>query len=452
MSGSHNTKQYMFPVGHVFFSETGQAYRVTGTLGRGGQGEAYHVRGDDGEYAVKYYYPQFATSRFAEEFRKNIARNAENGLPQLSGGDTATQFVWPLKMIKPEQGSFGYLMRLFPPGFEPLSNVFMQSRWDSDKGCRVPVLWKSWFTCVTAALNMVRAFEILYSAGLSYQDLNEGGFAVDVATGNVLICDCDNVAPDGVNLGIRGVMNYMAPEVVCGTTRPNRHTDEYSLAIILFRLFFHGHPMEGAESRRLHNLETMSRNEADESIYGKNPHYCLDPQNGINSPDPKYNYDVCSRRFMFPMVLMNSFEQVFSKGVTDPSSRLTASEWRRVLMEVRDSLILVNGQEQFFGLRKPKPLPPECRTLVYPHGRRVLCMPGKILYRYHMSEYGTDFKNPVAKIIPSQKPGILGLYNATGASIRFSGGGKVGECPDQGKMPLLPGMELEFGNVKIKVE
>ena len=90
--------------------------------------------------------------------------------------------------------------------------------------------------------------------------------------------------------------------------------------------------------------------------------------------------------------------------------------------------------------------------LVYPHGRRVLCMPGKILYRYHLDEYGADFKTPVIKIISSNKPGIIGLYNASGAPIHFFGGGKEGVCPDQGRMPLLRGMNLEFGSTRIKVE
>lgn len=446
------SKQFMFSAGHTFRTEDGQTYTVTGFLGRGGQGEAYRVRGMDGEFAVKFYNRKFAQSHFAEEFQKNIARNVENGVPQLSSGDTATQFIWPMKMIQPEQGSFGYLMRLFPEGYEPLGNVFMQSRWDPDAGRRIPVRWKSWFTCVTAALNIVRAFEILHASGLSYQDLNEGGFSIDVNTGNVLICDCDNVAPDKVNLGILGVMNYMAPEVVCRQSPPNCHTDEYSLAIILFRLFLHGHPMEGGESRRLRNSETLSRYEADQIIYGQKPQYCLASQNNGNPPNPIYNQDVCRLSFTFPMVLMNAFEQVFTDGISDPYKRLTATEWRKVLLEVRDSLILVNGQEQFYGVRKSKPLPQDCRTLVYPRGRRVLCMPGKILYRYHLDEYGTDFKQPVAKIIPTNKPGIIGMFNSTGGPIRFFGGGKEAVCQDQGRMPLIRGMELEFGNTKVKVE
>ena len=445
-------KQFQFPKGHVFYTGDGEPCTVTGFLGRGGQGEAYRVQSSGNEFAVKFYNQQFARSSFAKPFYKNIVRNVENGIPQHSSGDTATQFIWPMKMIRPEQGSFGYLMRLIPDGYEPLGKIFMQSRWDDKAGRRVPVQWKSWFTCVTAALNIVRAFDILHASGLSYQDLNEGGISVDITKGNVLICDCDNVAPDGENLGILGVLNYMAPEVICKQSLPSRQTDEYSLAIILFRLFFHGHPMDGEKSRKLHNDEHLSRYAADEMIYGKTPSYCLASKNNENPADPVFNHDVYHLRYMFPMVLMNAFEQVFTDGIRDPSRRLTAREWQRVLLGVRDNLILVNGKEQFYGLRTPKSLPEECRTLVYPHGRRVLCMPDKILYRYHLDEYGTDFKHPAAKIITTNKPCILGLYNASGAPIHFYSGGREGLCQNQGRMPLLKGMELEFGNTKIKVE
>ena len=444
-------RQYRFPPGHIFRTEDGKSYKVTGYLGRGGQGEAYRVVGDDGEFAVKFYNDQFIKTRSAEEFCNNLRRNVANGVPKLSSGDLATQFIWPMRMVCKEQGSFGYLMQLFPEGYESFSSVILQSKMDRERGVRIPVRFKSWFTCVTAALNIVRAFEILHASGLSYQDLNDGGFSINTENGSVLICDCDNVAPDKTNLGILGVMNYMAPEVVLRKSLPNRHTDEYSLAVVLFRLFFHGHPMEGAESRRLHNSDTISRYQADEIIYGKKPRYCLDSNGNENKPDLKFNRDVCRLSFTFPLTLMNAFEQVFTKGIDDVSMRLTATEWRKVLLDVRDHLVLVGGSEQFYRIRKRKPLPEDCIVLDYPGDREVLLMPDKILYQYHLEEYGTDYKKAIGKIIKTNKPGVIGLYNASGTPIHFYYGGKEGDCPDGGRMPLLPGMELAFGRSRIVV-
>ncbi len=459
MNDSKISKQYTFPIDHIFFADGDQPgfFTVKGFLGRGGQGEVYKVHGPGpdgrfGDYAVKFYHPQLAEKIDMGRFCENLSDNIKMGIPQLSSGDSATQFIWPISLIREEKGSFGYLMPLFPEGYEPLKNVILQSRLDIMTNSRIPLRWKSWFTAVTAALNIVRAFEILHSKGLSYQDLNEGGVIIDMSSGDVRICDCDNVAPDRMNLGILGVMNYMAPEVVCHETAPNRHTDEYSLAVILFRLFLHGHPMEGSRSRDLHNDENLSRSKADEIIFGKEPHYCLASQNNQNPPDPSHNGDVVKLSHTFPMVLMDAFERVFTDGVRDPSKRLTATEWRRVLLQVRDSLVLVQGKEQFYGIRTEKKLPAECRTLVYSDGRRVLCMPNKILYRYHIDNYGTDYKTPIARIIPTKDPSLIGLHNASGETILVSKDGNKGEYDDNSNMPLLPGTKMKWGNVNISVE
>ena len=62
---------------------------------------------------------------------------------------------------------------------------------------------------------------------MSYQDLNDGNFFIDVSNGDILICDNDNVTPDGMkNAGnIGGKPGYMAPEIVCGKSHPNSLTD-----------------------------------------------------------------------------------------------------------------------------------------------------------------------------------------------------------------------------------
>lgn len=446
-------KSYSFPIGGTLQTTDGLTYKITGYLGSGGQGEVYRVKGPDGEFAIKWYHADRCLAKIdSAAFQKNLERNVENGVPKLSSGDTATQFIWPLKMVKPQNGSFGYLMKIFPDGYEPLKNVIFMRKRNSETGQIVALRWASWFTCVTAALNIVRAFEIMHASGLSYQDLNEGGISINMQTGDVLICDCDNVSPDKTNLGIRGIMEYMAPEVVTGEKLPDRWTDQYSLAVILFRLFLHDHPMKGIESKELHNSEHISQRDADIMIFGTKPHYCLASNNNVNPPDKILNADVCRLCLTYPLSLMNSFEQVFTQGVSEPKKRLTATEWRKVLLDVRDHLVLVDGREEFFDVRNKKPLPKECRVLTYSQGREVLCMPGKILYRYHLDEYGTDFKTPVAKIIPTNKPGAIGLYNATGGDIHFLHQGRQGVCQNQGRIPLLEGMKLKVGNTLIKIK
>ena len=87
----------------------------------------------------------------------------------------------------------------------------------------------SYEVMISAALNIVESFRLLHSLGFSYQDVNEGSFFINPGDGDVLICDNDNVAPNLVNLGVRGMPRYMAPEVVIDATRPNTQTDRFHL-------------------------------------------------------------------------------------------------------------------------------------------------------------------------------------------------------------------------------
>ena len=446
-------KNYSYNIGHVFRADDGSAYKVTGLLGKGGQGEVYRVSGEEGTLALKWYYQKKYLEKIdAKSFKNNLKDNISRGIPKLSRGDVATQFIWPKKMIGDSPKSFGYLMNVFPEGFESLKNVIMGRKKNISEGTVTKLKWKSWFVRVTAALNIVSAFEILHASGLSYQDINDGGFSINMNTGDVFICDCDNVSPDKTNLGILGIKTFMAPEVVRGDSLPDRHTDEYSIAIILFRLFFHGHPMVGQESHYMRSSLDLSDKEVDMMIYGTQPHYCLASKSNINPIDPDKDRDVFRLCLTYPMVLMNAFERVFTDGVNNPLDRLTATEWRKVLLSVRDHLVMINGKERFYGRRIDCELPKECRILKYKRGDEVFCMPGKILYSYHFDEFSSDYKHPVGKIIETTKDGVIGLYNASGKDIHFLLQGHHGICADKGRIPLFKGMELRIGRTIINVE
>ena len=192
-----------------------------------------------------------------------------------------------------------------------------------------------------------------------------------MTNGDVFICDCDNVSPDRTNLGIRGMMTFMAPEVVRGEKLPDRYTDEFSLAIILFRLFMHGHPLEGAATRDIRNDPSISDKQSEMQIYGTNPRYCLSSVNNTNPASLKYNSDVLKFGLLYPKELLDAFEQVFTLGIRENNKRLTATEWRKILLSVRDHLVLVNGYEAFFGKRYDKELPEGLRILKYKHGKEV---------------------------------------------------------------------------------
>lgn len=148
----------------------GDVVKVNKLLGSGGQGFVYSVTVNGEECALKWY-KQMPSDIFYE----NLQKNAEEGAPSPS-------FLWPRAVTKKKFGSFGYIMSLKPDGYYEFSEYRLAK-----------VRFSSFRAILNAAIELCEAFRLLHAKGLSYQDLNDGGFFIHPETGHLLICDCDNV-------------------------------------------------------------------------------------------------------------------------------------------------------------------------------------------------------------------------------------------------------------------
>lgn len=205
-----------FQKGQRIKTVSGGELEVIQKLGEGGQGVVYKVNYNGKPLALKWYFGNKLNN--ADKFYRNIQNNIKQGTPTGA-------FLWPLEITEYFEGSFGYLMELRPPEYKDFS-LFLLAK----------VHFANIEALINTALCITNGFRELHNRGYSYQDLNDGNFFVNPKTGDVLICDNDNVAPYGENLGIAGKCRYMAPEVVMGQKRPDSHTDRFSLAVVLYML------------------------------------------------------------------------------------------------------------------------------------------------------------------------------------------------------------------------
>lgn len=194
-------------------------------LGRGGQGIVYLVNLSGEKKALKWY-----LNAPNDKFYKNLEHNVMNGAP---GGSSA--FLWPEYLTQKQNGSYGYVMKLRPQNYYEFGNFLLAKK-----------SFRSYTAMLAAAMKICNGFMMLHRFGYSYQDLNDGNFFIDPNTGDVLICDNDNVMPQGEKSGIMGKARYMAPEIVAGGV-PDKYSDRFSLSVILFMLFYANHPFEGAK-------------------------------------------------------------------------------------------------------------------------------------------------------------------------------------------------------------
>ena len=282
-------------------------------LGRGGQGIVYLVEVCGEKKALKWY-----LNAPDDKFYRNLEHNIASGAP-------SDAFLWPEYLTEKQQGSYGYIMKLRPQNYYEFGNFLLAK-----------VSFKSFTAMLSAAMRICDGFMMLNRFGYSYQDLNDGNFFIDPQTGDVLICDNDNVMPQGEKSGIMGKARYMAPEIVAGGI-PDKYSDRFSLSVILFMLFYANHPFEGA---KVVACPCMTES-FEKRFYGSEALFIYDPIDKSNLPVRGIHQNVIRRWPVFPQLLRDTFIEEFSKEkLQNPSSRMIEQNWKKIISTVRDSLVV----------------------------------------------------------------------------------------------------------------
>jgi hypothetical protein len=190
---------------------------------------------------------------------------------------------------------------------------------------------------INIGLHLVAAFEALHGAGLCYRDINSKNLWVDAEKAEVAIIDNDNVGTDDAEVFVWGTSGFMAPEVVRREKFPTGHTDLHSLAVLLFYLFVHGHPLEGVKADAAYSWASSRESESEAAIrtYGLEPVFVFDPRDPSNPPptgDPMLTWWQ-----IYPRFFRELFEQAFTVGLTNPiTGRVPEGIWRRALNRLGD--------------------------------------------------------------------------------------------------------------------
>lgn len=422
-----------FQKGQRIRTASGGELEVIQKLGEGGQGIVYKVNYNGKQLALKWYFGNKLSN--ADKFYRNIQNNIKQGAP-------TSAFLWPLEITEYFEGSFGYLMELRPSEYKDFS-LFLLAK----------VHFANIEAIINTALCITNGFRELHNKGYSYQDLNDGNFFVNPKTGDVLICDNDNVAPYGENLGIAGKCRYMAPEVVMGKKRPDSHTDRFSLAVVLYMLLFLNHPLEGKRTMCPCLTEELER-----KFYGSDPVFVWDSTNDSNRPVRGVHTNEIKLWPLYPEFVRKTFEKAFSHEVmvgNDTTHRVIEKEWQEVFTTLRDLMVKCScGSETFIDPSKQACQCINCgksieRPLILKVKKyNAALTPGKKLYACHVQYDSDDFKEACGEVVASRNnPALLGLRNDSnntweailpnGASKGYSNGQVI---------KLGRGMKINFGN------
>lgn len=442
-------------IGEKVEMEYGGYAVVKKILGSGGQGIVYLVDFNGVEYALKWY--DIDKIKNARAFRKNIENNIKDGAP-------SDKFLWPKYLTKENSnGTFGYIMALRPKGYDSFVDILNTYRLDIDeltgRANKVSVQFSSLYAMVTAVINIVNAFRQLHRAGKSYQDLNDGGFFINVNTGDILVCDCDNIAPDGSNFGIGGKPGYMAPEVVRGVAKPTVQTDKYSLAVVLFKLLFRGDPMEGEKV-----VKDVCLTETSElKHYGQQAVFVYDPDDNSNRPVRGIHDNVIKFWRIYPAYVREAFIKSFTIGIKEPNRRIIENEWQKLFIRLRSEIIVctcgrTNFTSMFENVDESIYRCPKCGAefVSLAFSNRDYRMPlyvGSKFYECEIDPRSDDFQKVVGELVENKlKPGMLGIKNSSGKTWRVKMPDGVFYDIASGKgFPLWKGLEIDFGDVNAHI-
>lgn len=411
----------------VALSSGGQV-EIIKELGRGGQGIVYLVSVDGAQMALKWY-----LNDPGDKFYKNLERNINSGAP-------SDAFLWPEYITKHENGSFGYVMKLRPKNYYEFGNYLLAK-----------VTFKSVTAMLAAAMKICDGFMMLHRHGYSYQDLNDGNFFIDPNTGDVLICDNDNVMPQGEKSGIMGKARYMAPEIVAGGI-PDKYSDQFSLSVILFMLFYANHPFEGA---RVVACPCMTEN-YEKKFYGSEAIFIYDPKNDTNRPVRGIHQNVIRRWMAFPKLLRDTFiEQFSNEKLRNPNTRLIEMRWKDIINKVRDEMVACPhcGYETFVEVADSSSKCMNCGKTIDTSLR--LLLGSREVPLTSKTEIFIDTDNIPDGKVAVDSGGTMLIQNVSpDAWIVETASGKIKQVDPQGYMPAKPGLKikLKIHNVDYNLE
>lgn len=404
----------------------GKTCTVDKELGRGGQGIVYLVDYCGGDYALKWY-----TKDYSGDFYDNLKNNAAAGAPSKS-------FLWPLAVTEKQYGSFGYVMQLRPRGYREFGE-FMLAK----------ARFSSMSANINAAINICDAFQKLHIQGLSYQDMNDGNFFINPRNGDVLICDNDNVAPDRTNLGIIGKAGYLAPEIVDKKNMPNRYSDYFSMAVILFILFYFNRPFEG---KKFTDCDCMTE-ELERKLFGHEAVFIMDPADNSNRPVPGIHTNVIRRWGLFPKFMEKLFEQAFCKqSILFPEKRVIDREWMTCMVQLRSMLgkCPYCGEETFIDPDLSKQSCIDCghpidKPMVLKVDKyRIPLFDGQKIYNIQLPIDG-DINAVVGEVVPNSVSGKLGIKNYSSFTWQaIDPVGSVHNVSPESGMPIKNEMKIKF--------
>jgi eukaryotic-like serine/threonine-protein kinase len=428
--------------GQVLRMERGEALVTVGEcIGQGGQGVVHRARLGSALFAVKWIRPGPGEA----DTRRSITALIQRGQPPHKA------FAWPIDMVtSPETPGFGYVMPLLEPRFVSVPQVL-----NSD-------IQPSFRALTAVGRELVDAFAALHSSGLCYRDISFGNLRVDPVGREVAIIDVDNIGLDGGDALVKGTGPFMAPEVLRDEALPSTVTDLHSLAVLLFYLLMHGHPLIGERADAYFNWAAGHLSETEVTLrnFGTHPLFIFDPDDASNRP--LHDDPVRVWWPIYPRHCRRIFAQAFTTGLGDAtlSGRVKEGTWRRTLLRLHDGVTfcLLCGAETFHDPERGDQPCWQCHAILpvpsrlqAPGGTLVLCDGARVTSHHLFRD--RDHRTTLAAVSPHPaEPGRFVMRNMTSEAWVVAPDGESPKPVHPGQRLAVRPMHIDFGGVTARID
>lgn len=310
----------------VYKSSSGKIYTLGKQLGDGGEGIVSEIQGENSKVAKIYKADRFKTDQDRFTMERKLKAMLDMNISVYVDGKL--RLAWPLDILYENGSMVGFVM----PKINSKYKIFDVQRVEMAEKIYPNYTWKY---AVQFAYNLSVAVKYVHDKNIVIGDFNQNNISIDTSTGAVILIDCDSFdirdPKSGEHFPCKvGLPEMLAPELQTVRNLANgtftKETDNFSLAIHIFRLLMRNEDPFGGVITMSRSLSTVSANAP--IINGECPY--VRTVSGKEIPGRSPTLD------MLPVNIQELFKKTFdydaSTALRRIKNRATATEWCNALV------------------------------------------------------------------------------------------------------------------------
>lgn len=310
----------------IYKSSSGKVYTLGKQLGTGGEGIVSEIQGENSKVAKIYKADRFKTDQDRFTMERKLKAMLDMNISVYVDGKL--RLTWPLDILYENGSMVGFVM----PKINSKYKIFDVQRVEMAEKIYPNYTWKY---AVQFAYNLSVAVKYVHDKNIVIGDFNQNNISIDTSTGAVILIDCDSFdirdPKSGEHFPCKvGLPEMLAPELQTVRNLANgtftKETDNFSLAIHIFRLLMRNEDPFGGVITMSRSLSTVSANAP--IINGECPY--VRTVSGKEIPGRSPTLD------MLPVNIQELFKKTFDYDASTARRRIknraTATEWCNALV------------------------------------------------------------------------------------------------------------------------